>query len=869
MMKNRLISVVLAISIILGIVPAFASSETETDFREAYALMELLEVFPKISEADTTGGVTRAEFALALARILRVDTTKTSDVRYFTDIAMSHWAHTAVNALVEQKIISQSDDKLFHPDDFVSFNEAVKMMVCTIGYRDYAEAKGGYPYGYIAAANRAKILEGVEGREEFTLGDMLILSANAVCAHMYDISYIENGNLVYDNDSENTILSVYWDIYESEGLCEGVYGLNLSDKKPSEGEAVIDGKIYVAGNTDAEEFVGQYVNYFYRLKKGDTKGELVYVSSEKSKVVEFDAKDFISVISGTVNYFNENGKSDSLKMASGNEYTVVMKNGTTVNKDISLAFNITNGSIKAVDSDGNGRYETVFINSCEIAQATSSDAFREIIYATDIAGKNITISEKQNQILRIKTSQNPNADISAITNNSVLHIYESDNVLTVYVCNNAFSGTLEEVFEDGDNSSVTVNGEQYYVYGYLTEDKKFSPGNSYTFYCDKDGKIAFVGNGNASGMTYGFLHKAIVTEGLDTALSIRIFTENDGVMELSDNGKLLLDGEKTEPADALAHLEKYGVSQLVLFRADADGKLAEIDTRYRGEKESEYTLTCSFEDLAEAIFFTNSGYSKFDRLGTFDTKNLRFIVPNLSILNEAEDKDFIAARSGYFSNNSKFSAVRLYTTNPDNMYDTIALAYSTGASVEHRPMIIDSVTKGLTESGEVLGLVKGIEDGYVNYFISSNYQKEWDALKLGQGDVVIVDTNAYGEIVGCTIKMHYSAGAAQPNGMLSLDASPSQARDLTAGYVLKKVGNDVEWSFGADVATPFERLKIGNDVQIAVFDSAQRVNKVYIGSVNDILDAESVGIENASSIILYAEYNRIGNIILHKRGWDD
>lgn len=867
MMKKRLISLLIAFCLICSILPGYASGDTDVSLDKACALMDMMEVFPNLAESDFDSRVTRAEFALALARMLKIDMSKTSDVRYFTDMAMTHWAHTAVNALVDYKIISQSDDKLFNPDDYISYNEAVKMMTCALGYGDYALARGGYPYGYISAASRAKILEGVGSSGDFTLRDMVMLSSNTVCAPVYKITSIDNGNLVYEKSGEATLLSLYWDVYEAEGYLECVYGLSMTDKMPDEGEAIIDSDTYLTAEINCEEYVGQYVNFLYYLPDGKTKGELVYVGTDVSDSVEIDAESFISYSPSSIRFYDENDKTDSIKLASGSESLTIIKNGTVVNRDISLAFNMDNGLIKAVDSDGNGIYETVFINSCTVAQVTSVDAVQEVIYAAGTDGKGIAFSEKSGQLFRITVGNGSAGDLSMISPDDVLHIYESDNVITIHCTSDTVSGVLKET--DSGDGTVTVGESIYPVYEYLMDSDKFSLGNSYTYFLDRYGKIAFAGSGAVSDMKYGFLHKVIITDGMDNRLAVRIFTESDGMIEAESGEKFFVDGEKYTPADAIGHLEEYGVSQLVLFRCDNEGRLSEIDTRFRGEKESEYTLSCCFEDLAEAIYFTGSGYNKFDRLGTFDTNNLRFIVPSMSIIDNAVEKDFIAARSGYFSNNSKFSAVRLYTTNPDNMYDTVALAYSTGGSVEHRPMLIDKVTQGVTEEGEVLGVVKGIENDYVSYFISSNYQKEWDELNLGQGDVVILDTNAYGEVVGATVRLHYTAGESQPNGMLSLDASPSQVRDLTGGYVLKKAGNDIEWSHGADVSTRFERLRIANDVKIAVFDSSLRNNQVYVGSINDVLDVESVGVEHASAIMLYAEYNKIGNIILHKRGWDD
>jgi len=59
-------------------------------------------------------------------------------------------------------IINGYDDGTLRPDRFVTFNEAITMLMRTFGFSESAEALGGYPYGYIKVAADAGITANID-----------------------------------------------------------------------------------------------------------------------------------------------------------------------------------------------------------------------------------------------------------------------------------------------------------------------------------------------------------------------------------------------------------------------------------------------------------------------------------------------------------------------------------------------------------------------------------------------------------------------------------------------------------------------------------------------------------------------------------
>lgn len=107
--------------------------------------------------------VTRAEFARMLATALgdgEVGAAGANGSSTFTDVN-GHWAAGYIAAAVGRGIIDGYGDGTFGPEDPVTYEQIMKMLVCAINYDSYADANGGYPTGYVTQANSLKITQGV------------------------------------------------------------------------------------------------------------------------------------------------------------------------------------------------------------------------------------------------------------------------------------------------------------------------------------------------------------------------------------------------------------------------------------------------------------------------------------------------------------------------------------------------------------------------------------------------------------------------------------------------------------------------------------------------------------------------------------
>lgn len=110
--------------------------------------------------------ITRAEFATVLCRAMGCEDEAVSDEmakkQYFPDVSPEHWAAGYVNFAYENGAISGFPDGNFYPEQNVTNEQVIKMLIGAWGYGDEADKNGGYPNGYMKVAKEHGVLDTIE-----------------------------------------------------------------------------------------------------------------------------------------------------------------------------------------------------------------------------------------------------------------------------------------------------------------------------------------------------------------------------------------------------------------------------------------------------------------------------------------------------------------------------------------------------------------------------------------------------------------------------------------------------------------------------------------------------------------------------------
>lgn len=167
-------------------VPAGASYEEAVEVLAELGIL-IGDDYGNFNPEDT---ITRAEAATIICRLLGIeDEAKAIRREVFSDVPVSHWSVGYVAKASELRIIIGHGDGTFGPDDPVTQEQIIKMLVCAWGYGQYAEEIAGWPTGYITVAEELGIIEIAEEISDMQAKrcDVAIWSYNT----LYVDSYVE------------------------------------------------------------------------------------------------------------------------------------------------------------------------------------------------------------------------------------------------------------------------------------------------------------------------------------------------------------------------------------------------------------------------------------------------------------------------------------------------------------------------------------------------------------------------------------------------------------------------------------------------------------------------------------------------------
>lgn len=254
-MKKRIIAMTTAIVTFSAAFSAYAAEPAET-LQE----MGIIEGYED-GELHLERTLTRAEFTKMFIDAFLTDTDeKNTDIK-FTDVPNDYWGSKYISKAVDAGVISGFEDGTFRPEETVTYEQAVKMIV------SYLE-KGSktYPEGYVMSAVDKGITDSVTTLigEDITRGDAVYLIDNT-------INYKKDTKTA---ESDEEMLKGYYvgslsNSYGSGGGTPGMAAGNVSSGgggsaavSKSESIAVDDSSLYIGGWFNSEEYTANDENVF-------------------------------------------------------------------------------------------------------------------------------------------------------------------------------------------------------------------------------------------------------------------------------------------------------------------------------------------------------------------------------------------------------------------------------------------------------------------------------------------------------------------------------------------------------------------------------------------------------------------------------
>lgn len=731
-MKKQLIALLTAMTVALQCFAAFAAdtaaeetavtSPVLTSF-EYSSLAAMGFVCDDALDAREEDLISRADFVGMLFALAGFDVHNAASP--FIDINSSTPHRDEICTMYEMGIISGSSDRTFAPDDGITYSQAAKLCLMSLGYGEYVKARYGDDINsYVLAARLLKLNSGVNINDgAMKAKDVFTMLYNTARTYVPEEKSIDSlGNVTYGREGQELIEKVH-NMYYDEGVMRSDGIVNLNGDGASSGTVVIGSRNFKPNGSDYSELLGTNVRYIYR--SGGGTDELVYAQQNvDSKVITIQAHDLMT---GDSRYgaeriiYDENGK---IRTASVDKYADFVYNHQLV-ADITLnnyrVLKPEVGYIRLTDSDGDGTYDTIIVTEYEnIFVTATADSGR---YIGDKYGNSIDLDEYESVFVYISGERKLPSDISV---NRVVSVVKSDDKKNIflYACGDGTSAALETDSNDGERK-LGFGGIEYELsptYTKLMTDGGYTLpeiviGGIYKYYLDIEGNIAHLER--TDGVTqYAYLFNAAYDSDpmapSDRAL-LRLLLSTDDKVTVHTGKKLIIDGADDKTGiDLMSDSRLIGsdgkvIEQVVKVRISAANELKEIT--FAAECDSPYgydtkKFTKNVDGKIQKSKYYGGGHKNFD-LKYFVTSNTVCFV---KYTNEDSREPYHVVSATSFTDKSTY-AVDIYDINERLEIGVITVSKYRGGVDNSSIMLVTSSKRVLGENGDSLRSVTGIYGG--------------------------------------------------------------------------------------------------------------------------------------------------------------
>ena len=784
-MRNikRLTCLVIALMMIISCIPVFAAfSDVQPTAAYSQAVSALSQLGVINGYEDGTfkpdNDVTRAEFTAMLMRVLgagSVGSTSSADLP-FTDISDTDssisWAIPNINTAYKNGIINgYPEDNTFRPNANVLYEEAVKMVVCALGYGSYVNTDVEPWYSdYINQARTMTIIKNAQN-----MGNVGSPASRACIAQMlYDsleVPLVETGMV-----TNKTLLGDYLGYIKNTGYISAndVTSLDNPDVTMHDNQIQIRARepgsnnyevhTYAVDNVAAfQNKLGYQIDFFYNKNTANQSVRSLFSYEIKENNSTMELKSSMIAPDESTNtsikyYPDSNARTSSVNLAPDN---IVIYNGKLYGSNAdSSRFNTSMlpgvGTVSLLDSDSNGSFDIINIWNYSVYYVSSKmTTERSITDNITREGENARLYlDTDREDINIIRKSGEKVDFGSIATGDVI-CYAASNpgnggtpYATAVVVSDKVTGTVTSVYSGED---MTVNGQVYNfseaapwmprasVYGNNKHIDEPIASDAGTYALDINGDI-FAYNRNSAeanaNTNYGYLIAydaggSLFGQNLED-LSLRILSQNGTRTDYYVRRSTRINGKSFSNIDEFLNALYSGASyqyagasegtdiqQVIKYVATGnmitDIYTVDADTNINSGHEIVSNELYKYDRLDPRNGDVNVTYSGY-RLSngsaniTVESGTIVFVVPEDS--KRSDQDSFFKRDRGYFSNNRTYSKVEAFDVSTANSA-RVVVVYG-GASAQevddNSPIMVVSDRPGQTyENGEYVYDLTGFE----------------------------------------------------------------------------------------------------------------------------------------------------------------
>ncbi len=706
--SKRILALIVAMIFVLTSMVSFnvfaeeGNTFTDVDAANSYyqAITSLVAdgVIDGYAEADGTftfkpdNTITRAEFSKLLAVASNPNYVFSATSTLFSDLqsaeAEGGWAIPYIAYAVGTGAINGYEDGTFRPQNPVTYAEATKMIVCTLGYGKVVDTTLTPWYqGYLDVAQQIGLTKRAGGNPDTPavrgLVAQLIYNMVNECK-VYDGVVSNDGTEIKLPSGTGGSGSTLND--SEEGVLLGVFEHCLTGEALTKQEVLIDDEIYQLGDYSADE-LKDMVGYAVKFNiSGNRKKELTKVTklsndNDKTYVEDWQIAD---ITSDEIEYYadEDDYDSDDASTLKFDSNLYVIYNGFVVDPDdiddnfIEEYLNVNCGNLTLISNDGNVKdVELAIVESYELYHVKTVSTINGVttFYDTNADKLGLTggialdeddVVDANGEVnvtkISTKGGSAQSSTLTGIAKNSTVAVavpFDGKEGTKVIISSASISsGTVKEIDED---RYIKIGSEKYEFSPYFDAIKKagveleLEVGDTAKFYLDPFGKISFFEKSESTN-PYGLIVTYKTGGGVDTIPELRILVSSGKTLDYPLKDKVKINGKSYDADEVIEVLkkscptydennEKYIIQLVKYVTSTQNGKTVfselEIVDMDKPESGSIVPYPVVNSKNSKKAIFANDGVLTNDRTSgvfkhegssqfTMSSSTVVFVVPN-------------------------------------------------------------------------------------------------------------------------------------------------------------------------------------------------------------------------------------------------
>lgn len=853
---NKITSLLIALSVSLcsfGVVFAeetenTVSAITETEITKKEAV--LLEADALLSSllGRNVRGTTRAGF---ISDVTELNMNITADIKVpdFNDVKIDRVEAPAIHTALSMGYISKGDT--FRPDAEITFYEAVKVATTALGYEEYAKFLGGWPTGYVMAAEKAGLLEYVSASDEILSAD----DAKILLMNMLNANTVELTGNVWREVSDTSLLERRFSVYRTEGIVketpQNSY-YSSAVKKDRKGVLIGDVRYTAAEGADFSDLLGYHAAAYY-----NENDEIVSITkTHKNRTVSFSTEDGYLASNLVMKCYENDSSSEAFDL--NGEY-VFLYNKILSTKSLSYYSSNCDGIYTLVDNDNDEEFDVVNLQAKTYLFVSGVIRENELITDKNSKDNNLDLSDENGIYNIYDTKGNPKRLVD-IKENETYEIYASEDkmLITAHQLSVKVLGKVTSVSDE----TIGIEGVEYDTTAYFDTNYRsaLKAGDDGEFTFSSDNKlVSFLKS--ESVIKYGYIKNIYYDESGEN-VCITIFDEDEKFHRVSLADKVRVDGISTAQSGVYTTITQRGTNQLVRFNLNGDGEIAALDLAdtingfVEDDKPANNSLSeCVFE--TSAYQFRDSINMMYPHFNLDGTKV--FIIPN----DLTKEEEYGVTNYSYFRNYTTYSGLKAYDVGTDGSAGVVIVRSNNklpSLTTDSVSFVVEKVVSAYNEElDKVMPFVTGWEaNKHTSYFIDDSlslYKASGET--LGFGDVVrYYAEDGIIKVMCCDFDANENVFAKNAvDGAVDFNVGYAES-NYQFGSAYSVSGKYVYMSAGiTDVFdTAALRNFVINTTNIALVDMENETIKT--GTISDIKTAKAAGDDEAD--VLLIRQHRLG-----------